>query len=45
MTFDFMTVPITAHVEVYGTHWAGPHDDDRPAEDEGDEATNEETAA
>jgi len=45
MTFDFMAVPITAHVEVYGRHRAGPRDDDRPAEDEGDEATNEETAA
>ncbi len=40
MTLDFMGVPITAHVEVYGTHWAGPRDDDRP-----DETPDEASAA
>ena len=45
MTFDFMGVPITAHVEVYGTHWAGPRDDDRPVGDEGEEGSEKEAAA
>ena len=45
MTFDFMGVPNTAHVEVYGTHWAGPRDDDRPVENEGEEASEKEVAA
>jgi hypothetical protein len=34
MTIDFKDVPISAHVERYGTHWAGPRDDDRPPEDD-----------
>jgi DNA polymerase-1 len=43
MTLSFQGVPITAHVEQYGTHWAGPRDDDRLVEDE--EEIEEESAA
>jgi DNA polymerase I-like protein with 3'-5' exonuclease and polymerase domains len=43
MSLDFKDVPITAHVEQYGTHWAGPRDDGRLVEDE--EEIEEESAA